>query len=429
MEGGPEQILPAVELLAGARFSEENILFLHDAESWRERRRALGVTGGPFARTPDLPAWHRREAWSREREGRWHAALWHLERLHEEGANEALRQARLCRAYREMNEPEPALAAAARAINLAPDSHVPYYNRGLIYSRLGQWDCALADYGASLERNRTDWRVWFERAWVYAERGSHKQALADLERAAALPEAHPEVWSARALLYLATADDAAYRKTCADLLTSTTQGHPFLTVTWLEYQRQAYHFLTTTVERVEPMSPEEWNAQVAWICALGRGGVADYAPLIQRMQNRSGGHLVTAITDLGKTTATQFMQNPRGGLLVSYPFTRAHGAALYRAGQFEAALKGLTRALELRPQPSPATWLLLALTNQRLNRPDDARQWYGKATAWIKEAKEAKSEAGAVGPAWDRLPWTERLALTLLQREAEDLIRGDPSKP
>jgi hypothetical protein len=47
---------------------------------------------------------------------------------------------------------------------------------------------------------------------------------------------------------------------------------------------------------------------------------------------------------------------------------------------------------------------------------------------WITQARLRKSNDEA-GLAWTQLPWTERLALELLQAEAENLIEKAPAKP
>jgi tetratricopeptide (TPR) repeat protein len=402
--GPVNQVMVAAEVLTVCRLSEENTLLWYHSDSWLELRRKLSALGSPFTCLPDLQSWHQREAWSSERERRWFAALWHLQRVSEGGQEEALRQSHLCRAYFERHEIEPAIAAATQAIALAPDSYVPRFDRGLIYSQLGRWDSALNDYAAALERNQTDWQVWYERAWMHAQCGHREQALADLERAAELPGAYPEVWSDSAYLHLAAGDEDAYRKACADLLSRTSsnsQNTRFTGMTWAEYNRQAYHFLSTTIRRFGPTSPEELNARVAWTCSLGRGGLPDYAPLLQRMQ--------------------EFVSRAS----MSYPFARAYAATLYRANQFEKALEQLNRAMTLRTQPSPSVWVFLAMSHHRLNHNEEAKKWLDQANTWIKQARETKA-TDALNPdtlSWSNLPWTERLTLEVLQREAESLIQ------
>jgi tetratricopeptide (TPR) repeat protein len=100
------------------------------------------------------------------------------------------------------------------------------------------------------------------------------------------------------------------------------------------------------------------------------------------------------------------------------PKSAAHlvavAALLYRTGQFQPALQQLEKAQALRGlEDAPTDWLLLAMTQQRLGRPDDARKWLDKAV----QAQDAPAAKGT-------RTWQERLELGLLRKEAEALVKG-----
>jgi tetratricopeptide (TPR) repeat protein len=101
-----------------------------------------------------------------------------------------------------------------------------------------------------------------------------------------------------------------------------------------------------------------------------------------------------------------------------YLMLRSLEAALLRAGQPEAALQRLTQATFVL-QATPMSWLLLALAHQRLGHAKEARTWLRQAQQWIDEATPSKPAGAAALPGPDNLPWTERLSLQLLRREAE----------
>jgi Tfp pilus assembly protein PilF len=108
-----------------------------------------------------------------------------------------------------------------------------------------------------------------------------------------------------------------------------------------------------------------------------------------------------------------------------YQLARAFGAALYRAKKFEEAVKQLEAAAASRKQPSPSVWLLLAMAHQQCKRENQAKEFLSKARDWMTKARGVKaSDAGKDVLTWDRLPWTERLALELLETEAGKLIEG-----
>jgi WD40 repeat protein/Flp pilus assembly protein TadD len=114
----------------------------------------------------------------------------------------------------------------------------------------------------------------------------------------------------------------------------------------------------------------------------------------------------------------------------SYLMLRSLGATLLRAGQPEAAVQRLNQALGVQQQ-SPATWLLLALAHQRLGQIDEARNRLRQAQRWIDQATPSKPAGAVVLPGSDGLPWTERLGLQQLRREAEarigDVATGAPA--
>jgi Tfp pilus assembly protein PilF len=87
------------------------------------------------------------------------------------------------------------------------------------------------------------------------------------------------------------------------------------------------------------------------------------------------------------------------------------GAALYRAGRFEEAVRRLNESIETRGGGSlPRGFAFLALAHHRLGHRDEAKRWLDKLIA--SRANEASSSS------WDDM------ALGILRREAEALIAG-----
>jgi len=98
---------------------------------------------------------------------------------------------------------------------------------------------------------------------------------------------------------------------------------------------------------------------------------------------------------------------------------------LYRASQYQEALKRLTEA-ETAYQPDDKTayaiaynWVFLAMAHYRLGHVEEAKKWHAKAVQWIdQETQKKPKEPAAANP----LTWNRRLTLQLLRREAEDLL-------
>jgi tetratricopeptide (TPR) repeat protein len=59
------------------------------------------------------------------------------------------------------------------------------------------------------------------------------------------------------------------------------------------------------------------------------------------------------------------------------------GVALYRAGDWQAALDALTRSMELRKGGDSFDWFFLAMAHRQLGYRDEARRWYERAVQWM----------------------------------------------
>jgi hypothetical protein len=75
---------------------------------------------------------------------------------------------------------------------------------------------------------------------------------------------------------------------------------------------------------------------------------------------------------------------------------RAAGAALYRAGDFEAATRKLHQALDAArragQEGTPTACLLLAMAEHRRKDRVKAREWLDEARAWMASARKQAAE-------------------------------------
>jgi WD40 repeat protein/tetratricopeptide (TPR) repeat protein/tRNA A-37 threonylcarbamoyl transferase component Bud32 len=414
---GPADVLLWAQVFTGLEMDAEGRMHPLDAAAWRERRGRLGERGDPSPAEGALHEWHRREARAAEAAGEWFAAAWHLGRLGEgEPASEDL-PARRGRAYYLSNRWDEAVAELTKALKSGGARGELWHYRGLAYAALNRDDEAVADFSQAISlegvaglrggRSAADgWVLWFHRAQAYfrlgrmdkvvedlsqvlkmkpdhgpswhgrglarAELGETERAVADFAAALRRPDAPARTWFDLALARLERGDADGYRESCARALTHFAQAEdPALA------------------------------ALLAWTCSLGPGATADPEAVLRLAQQA---------TRQGAET---------------YVSARALGAALYRAGKYQEAVDCLTRATQLRKQPVPAAWLLLAMAHQRLKHAEDAKKWLDKAGAWVEQAKRRKPGEGGDEKelSWHKLPWNERLALTLLQREAEGLLK------
>jgi tetratricopeptide (TPR) repeat protein len=181
-------------------------------------------------------------------------------------------------------------------------------------------------------------------------------------------------WSDHALVRLQLKDTEGYRQACARLVKAWKSG-----------------------------ADRNAAALAAWTCSIAPDSKVDLDKIVEALEK----------------------VKPTASTPSAYLALRARGAAHYRYGDFEAAVKHLTEAAELRKQPSPSTWYFLAMAHHRLNNKERAKEWLEKANRWLEQSHN-KPAANAQGRlSWDDLPWNERATLELLGREVRGLLRSN----
>jgi WD40 repeat protein/serine/threonine protein kinase len=134
---------------------------------------------------------------------------------------------------------------------------------------------------------------------------------------------------------------------------------------------------------------------------------------------------VKRLTELGQLAVQDVKRLDQWGDVVDSPSLasarEAHGAALYRAGDFKAAEKTLTEAVGKPNQGDTASpKLFLAMTQHQLKNSAAAREWLAKAVQQIENATHPANQGVATAyPSWE-----ERVVWQVLRREAETLITG-----
>jgi tetratricopeptide (TPR) repeat protein len=417
VEGHPSSVVLRVQVATGMELDAESRLHPLDAAAWRERRTRLGKHGDPAPTAAALGEWHRREARAAEAANEWFAAQWHLARLgDDEPASEDL-HARRGRAYALSNRWGPAIAELTKALKPEDLRVELWYLRGLAYYALNQNHKALADFDAAIRREQFlrrrnaevggTWVIWFRRGQTYFRLGQMDKASADFSQVLKLNPNHGASLHGRGLAYAELGD---LEKAAADFAAALERPGVPGTVSCDVAQARLHlkeasgyrECCAQALKRFTDTQDPVLAASLAWTCSLAPGATADPDQVV-RLANLA------------------MAQDPNG-----YLFQRALGAALYRAGQYQQAIERFTLALRLRKQPAPLVWLFLALAHQRLKHSEEAKKWLDKAREWIDQARRQKAYEGGYNkaPSWDKIPWNERLALTVLQREAEALLKG-----
>jgi WD40 repeat protein/tetratricopeptide (TPR) repeat protein len=235
-----------------------------------------------------------------------------------------------------------------------------------------QWDAAGAAFREAIRARPNNERVLHERAAFHIERaafhieqGNPANAPAQFIEALRLQPHDLLLRRGLALSLLSTGDQDGMRELCADLL------------------RQ---FGTTT-------DPAVANS-VAWTCALGVDAEADLAALVR-------------LAELAVNGASE--EN-------KHRYLNSLGAAFYRAGRFEDALRRLEEGIRKGGGGSVfQDWAFLALAHHRLGHRIEARHWLDRLRSYRPDTKPNTF-------------WHD-LELRLLRREAEAVIHFDPIFP
>jgi tetratricopeptide (TPR) repeat protein len=247
-----------------------------------------------------------------------------------------------------------------------------------------------------------------------------------------------------AMLRLHLGQAGAYRDLCRTMIINQI-GQPGLTI---QFVVRTAPYGTTEVSSFRTGFDPDSAALMAWTCSLAPGvdvsgfggnqprGVTVTPPsqeglrALRRHSASEGGTVVSTefvrvsgapgpfgrVVELAQRAANT---DPR-----DYVLARALGAALYRAGHYDGAVRQLNAAAALRPIPSPSVWLFLALAHHRLGHRDEARRHLEQAMKWAQETRQRKPDDNGQAITWARLPWTERVALDALRREAEKELLG-----
>lgn len=80
-------------------------------------------------------------------------------------------------------------------------SDTAYWNRGIAFSRIGQYDKAIDDYGAAIALNHNFYGAYLNRGMAYGEMGQSDKALADFNEAIAIYPRYYEAYNNKGMVY------------------------------------------------------------------------------------------------------------------------------------------------------------------------------------------------------------------------------------
>ena len=211
------------------------------------------------------------------------------------------------------------------------------------------WSAAVPHYDALIDASPTDETFPVLRARARLELNDRAGARADLLSAVRLGSDDYRAWYAAALLTVSAGDRNGYRALCDDL--------------W---------------KRFGSLPIERYQDALTTLCTLGDGATAD--------------------PDRVVTLAETLLKNARDS--VANYYLASLGAALYRAGRDDEAVERLRQSVSAHTTDGTVdVWLYLALSQRRLGRDADAREWMTK----VDELSRGVRPSPVNDPVWGAL--------------------------
>jgi WD40 repeat protein/tetratricopeptide (TPR) repeat protein len=360
LDGGVEQLALWASTITGQVLDPTNALYPLDSRSWREHRDRLQALGGPpagaAATAEEVAAELRHAAEESEEARQWFAAAWHLQRLLAANPGDGDLRRRRARADRELGWWEEAITDLTKAIEQHPDDGQLRNDRGVAYAELARWDAAAADFSKAMELTPEDLQFRFQLG----------------------------------LTYLAKGDLDGYRRFCQDFL-----------------------------EWCQKRNVTEASMMAAWACVLSPKAIPDPAAVVQLAEKVNKAILAkqsSMITLARVSNDPRLIQQATAAFEDIAPAsTRVLGAALYRAGQLESAVRHLNDSVK-SGKSLCNDLLFMAMAQHRLGRADEANQLLARAVQRIDQALDAGTFDGRP------VTWENKLQAMILRREAEARI-------
>ena len=103
-----------------------------------------------------------------------------------------------------MADPQKAIEYLSKAIKLQPDSNdsnFAYYNRGVVYTNLKQYQRAIEDYNAAIRLMPNDYESYNNRGGAYSNLGQYQRAIEDYDEAIRLKSDFAAAYNNRGTAY------------------------------------------------------------------------------------------------------------------------------------------------------------------------------------------------------------------------------------
>jgi tetratricopeptide (TPR) repeat protein len=320
-----------------------------------------------------------------------------------------------------------ALKEYETAVRLAPDNTALLLEAARVFAQHKQPDLAADTFAKAAASSPTDAALWVETARELVRLEQWDRAAEHFLHAIDLQPAEHGVGAARAatcreLAHSPLALDRALRERPND--TDVLTGRARVRIERGEWKEAATDFARV----VELSPPDERSFECAAVLLI-LGDEAGYRKVVTRLVEQIGD---TRDPFLAYVLARTCSLVPNSGIdaaravawaeqaVAERPkvgwYLHALGLALYRKGEFEAAIGRLTESEKADWEPV-MDWLVLALCHHRLGHAAEARKYLARATELLARRPPAKLFTAALFS-------TDVEEAVLMRREADRVILG-----
>jgi tetratricopeptide (TPR) repeat protein len=274
------------------------------------------------------------------------------------------------RLFHDKNRWQEAIAYLTGSIALRPDTNA-HRLRAQCYMVHGQRDEAIEDCREGIRLNPGNYNVLVELGMVLGRLGKLDEAIAAFRQALRIKP-----------------DDPAVHVQLVRLLSAKGE----------EGEATACYFKAIEIWDASPdlSHSARWNNDLAW-SLVWHARVGSHDPAQAGQLARKGVELARRAVELVPKDGPTLHQAHCWNTL---------GVALYRTGDWKAAIEALEKAEALEPKYLAFSGFFLAMAHWRLDHKDEARTWYDKAAAWKAE----------------NLSWNAEEELLLFRAEAAALL-------
>lgn len=105
-------------------------------------------------------------------------------------------------AYENLGQYQPAIKDYNQAISLKPAYSEAFYNRGTLYSEIGQYQQAIEDFNQAISLQPNDAEAYHGRGFAYDKLGQYQQAIEDYNKAISLQPNYASAYNNRGIYFL-----------------------------------------------------------------------------------------------------------------------------------------------------------------------------------------------------------------------------------